>query len=70
MNPDELGGRMLLRWALRRASESSTWAGLALIAMVLVSDLLGTGGLAETIGLVVGGALVTTGPAADDGESR
>jgi len=50
-------------WARLRARESSTWAGLAMIAVVLGSDPMQAHGVAQAISLVIGGGLVATGPA-------
>lgn len=49
-------------WARMRARESSTWAGLAMIAVVLGSDPMQAHGVAQAISLVIGGGLIATGP--------
>lgn len=51
-----------LAWLRLRLRESSTWVGLAMIAVVLGSDPMQAQGLAQAISLVVGGGLVTFGP--------
>ena len=53
---------MFLAWAKTRAHEPSTWAGLAMIAVVLGSDPMQAQGLAQAISLIIGGGLVTLGP--------
>jgi hypothetical protein len=69
-----LAGRALLRrigaWARLRAGESSTWAGLAMIAVVLGSDPMQAQGLAQAVSLVIGGGLVATGPLPGSGARR
>ncbi len=54
--------RGFLAWARLRAGESSTWAGLAMIAVVLGSDPMQANGLAQAISLIIGGGLVGAGP--------
>jgi hypothetical protein len=49
-------------WLVARAGEASTWAGLAMIAVVMGSDPMQAHGLAQAISLIVGGGLVATGP--------
>lgn len=61
---DGLSARAALAWLRLRLSESSTWAGLAMIAVVLGSDPMQANGLAQAISLIVGGGLVATGPSA------
>lgn len=45
-------------WALARLREGSTWAGLAMIAVVLGSDPMRTFDIAEAISLIIGGGLI------------
>jgi hypothetical protein len=52
----------LLAWARLRAAESSTWAGLAMIAVVLGSDPMQAHAVVQAISLIIGGGLVATGP--------
>ncbi len=66
---DGLRIRSLLEWVRLRARESSTWAGLAMIAVVLGSDPMQAHGMAQAISLILGGGLVATGPIAP-GEDR
>lgn len=54
-----------LNWVRLRARESSTWAGLAMIAVVLGSDPMQANGLAQAISLIVGGGLVAVAPDRD-----
>lgn len=61
---DGLSAGAALAWLRLRLSESSTWAGFAMIAVVLGSDPMQAHGLAQAISLIVGGGLVATGPAA------
>ncbi|WP_448585654.1 hypothetical protein [Thermaurantiacus sp.] len=51
-----------LAWAAMRARETSTWVGLAMIAVILGSDPEAATGLAQAISLIVGGGLVAVGP--------
>lgn len=51
-----------LRWAQLRLREPSTWAGAAMIAIVLGSDPMQAQGMAQAISLIIGGGLVATGP--------
>lgn len=53
-----------LNWLRLRATESSTWVGLAMIAVVLGSDPMQAHGLAQAISLILGGGLVANGPSA------
>jgi hypothetical protein len=62
--------RPVLGWLRRRAGEGSTWAGLAMIAVVLGSDPMQAHGLAQAISLIIGGGLVATGPGPQDGAAR
>ena len=48
------------RWAVQRVREPSTWAGAAMIAVVLGSDPMQAQGLAQAISLIIGGGLVAT----------
>jgi hypothetical protein len=61
-NLDGAGLRAALGWLRLRMGESSTWAGLAMIAVVLGSDPMQAHGLAQAISLIVGGGLVSFGP--------
>jgi hypothetical protein len=63
---EELGLGPFLKWARLRAGESSTWAGFAMIAVVLGSDPMQAQGLAQAISLIIGGGLVATGPVDDE----
>lgn len=49
-------------WLKLRAAESSTWAGLAMIAVALGSDPMAAHGVAQAMSLIIGGGLVTVGP--------
>jgi hypothetical protein len=60
--------RDLLGWARLRLGESSTWAGLAMIAVVLGSDPMAAHGLAQAISFIVGGGLIAAGPVPDAGD--
>jgi hypothetical protein len=51
-----------LAWLRLRSREQSTWAGLAMIAVVLGSDPMQAQGLAQAISLIIGGGLVASGP--------
>lgn len=53
---------VFLAWLRLRAQEPSTWAGMAMIAVVLGSDPMQAQGLAQAISLIIGGGLVATGP--------
>jgi len=59
---DGLSAGAVLAWVRLRLGESSTWAGFAMIAVVLGSDPMQAHGLAQAISLIVGGGLVATGP--------
>ncbi len=48
----------LLAWVKLRVREPSTWAGVAMIAVVLGSDPMQAQGLAQALSLIVGGGLV------------
>jgi hypothetical protein len=52
----------LLCWLHQRARESSTWVGLAMIAVTLGSDPLQAMHLAQAISFIVGGGLIAAGP--------
>lgn len=54
--------RVMLAWLKMRARESSTWAGLAMIAVALGSDPVAAHGVAQAVSLIIGGGLVTAGP--------
>lgn len=54
--------RAVLSWLKLRARESSTWAGLAMIAVALGSDPMAAHGVAQAVSLIIGGGLVTVGP--------
>ncbi len=58
-----MGWRPFLKWLRLRATESSTWVGFAMIAVVLGSDPMQANGLAQAISLIIGGGLVANGPA-------
>lgn len=58
--------RATVAWLKLRARESSTWAGLAMIAVALGSDPLAAHGVAQAVSLIIGGGLVTAGPVAGD----
>lgn len=64
MRDCEDGARVgaFLNWLRLRATESSTWVGLAMIAVVLGSDPMQAQGLAQAISLILGGGLVANGP--------
>ena len=62
--------RAAIGWLRMRLGEGSTWAGLAMIAVVLGSDPMQAYGLAQAISLIVGGGLVASGPAAMPGNDR
>ncbi len=51
-----------LAWARLRLRESSTWAGLAMIAIVFGSDPMQTHQLLQAVSLILGGGLVAVGP--------
>lgn len=51
-----LGG--LWQWMRARVVEPTTWAGMAMIAIVLGSDPMQAHGVAEAVSLIVGGGLV------------
>jgi hypothetical protein len=59
-----------MNWARLRLTESSTWVGLATIAVVLGSDPMQAHGLAQAISLIIGGGLVTMGPAGRPEDDR
>jgi hypothetical protein len=70
---DYLGGALLveaLAWLRMRIRESSTWVGLAMIAVVLGSDPMQAQGLAQAISLVIGGGLVSFGPTSGSERAR
>lgn len=67
---DGLPLRVALAWLRLRLGESSTWAGLAMIAVVLGSDPMEAYGLAQAISLIVGGGLVANGPVPLAGRDR
>lgn len=52
----------LLCWLQQRARESSTWVGLAMIAITIGSDPLQAMHLAQAISFIVGGGLIASGP--------
>lgn len=56
-----------LAWARLRLRESSTWVGLAMIAVVLGSDPVQAHQLLQAISLILGGGLVAVGPVRADG---
>lgn len=56
-----------LAWARLRLKESSTWAGLAMIAVVLGSDPMKAYQLMQAISLILGGGLVAVGPVREGG---
>ncbi len=62
--------RAFVRWALLRLREPSTWAGAAMIAVVLGSDPMQAQGLAQAISLIIGGGLVAAPSAALAGGDR
>lgn len=49
-----------LGWLRTRMMESSTWAGLAMIAVVMGSDPMQAHGVAQAVSLIIGGGLVAT----------
>ncbi|MGQ5702746.1 hypothetical protein ACUJ46_11920 [Sandaracinobacteroides sp. A072] len=49
----------------KRVREPSTWAGLAMIAIVMGSDPMQAHGIVQAVSLIIGGGLVTAGPPAD-----
>ncbi len=51
-----------LCWLRQRARESSTWVGLAMIAVAVGSDPMQAMSLAQAISFIVGGGLIATGP--------
>lgn len=55
---EELGLEGLGQWLRARGREPSTWAGMAMIAIVLGSDPIRAHGVAEAISLIIGGGLV------------
>jgi hypothetical protein len=59
-----------MTWARLRLTESSTWVGLATIAVSLGSDPMQAHGLAQAISLIIGGGLVTMGPAGRPEDDR
>ncbi|MGL6044504.1 MAG: hypothetical protein ACRC1J_11320 [Sandaracinobacteroides sp.] len=52
----------LIAWLRLRIAEPSTWAGFAMIAVVLGSDPMQAQGVAQAISLIIGGGLVASGP--------
>ncbi|MFQ3664924.1 MAG: hypothetical protein SNJ79_02650 [Sphingomonadaceae bacterium] len=52
----------ILCWALVRLRESSTWVGLAMIAITVGSDPMQAMHLAQAISFIVGGGLIAAGP--------
>lgn len=54
--------RDFLAWLRLRLAEPSTWAGMAMIAVVLGSDPMQAQGLAQAVSLIIGGGLMATGP--------
>jgi hypothetical protein len=59
-----------MTWARLRLTESSTWVGFATIAVVLGSDPMQAHGLAQAVSLIIGGGLVTMGPAGRPEDDR
>lgn len=55
---EELGLEGLGQWLRARGREPSTWAGLAMIAIVFGSDPMRAHGVAEALSLIIGGGLV------------
>lgn len=55
-------GAAFLAWMRLRASEPSTWAGLAVIAVVLGSDPMQAHAVVQAVSLIIGGGLVASGP--------
>lgn len=51
-----------LCWLNQRARESSTWVGLAMIAVTIGSDPMQAMHLAQAISFIVGGGLIAAGP--------
>lgn len=51
-----------LAWAALRLRESTTWVGLAMIAVTFGSDPMQAASLVQAISLVLGGSLVALGP--------
>ncbi len=49
-------------WLRLRVREPSTWAGLAMIAIVLGSDPMQAHAMVQAIALILGGGLVAVGP--------
>jgi hypothetical protein len=64
------GLRRFKAWARLRVGESSTWAGLAMIAVVLGSDPMQSHALAQAVSLIIGGGLVAAGPMPGSGVPR
>jgi hypothetical protein len=63
----------LTDWLRLRVREPSTWAGLAMIAVVLGSDPMQAHAIAQGIALVIGGGLMAAGPmpeVRDQGDGR
>lgn len=58
--------RAITGWLKLRARESSTWAGMAMIAVALGSDPMAAHGVAQAVSLIIGGGLVTAGPTVRD----
>ena len=67
---DSLRLQAIVNWMLARARESSTWAGLAMIAVAMGSDPMQAHALAQAISLVIGGGLIAATPAVPDEGGR
>ncbi len=60
----------VLAWLRLRLAESSTWAGLAMVAVVLGSDPMQAHGLAQAVSLIIGGGLFAVGPLPGTGRDQ
>jgi hypothetical protein len=58
-----------LEWMRLRGREPSTWAGFAMIAIVLGSEPAQAHAVVQAIALILGGGLVAAGPVPHDDEA-
>ncbi|MCS6987759.1 MAG: hypothetical protein NZM40_10115 [Sphingomonadaceae bacterium] len=57
-------------WLRMRAGETSTWVGLAIIAVTLGNDPLKAAQLVQALSLILGGGLVAVGPVPEGEATR
>lgn len=62
--------RNIVDWMRLRIEEPSTWAGAAMVAIVLGIDPMKANSMAQAVSLILGGGLMSAGPLGSDEERR